>query len=320
MTPAATCLFAANMARVPLLSATNLALRRVSCQTCNNNNARNEAEQVDDMKTIARAMAVLACLGVVPAEAETPTPPPFKNFEPRRVKPPKAGATKRILVQITAPAPRAPVPQATATAPQAAAPASARYGWFWKAISPSQDDRSAGRLNEALAALNAAPAGQRVATPRLDEMQAMTRLRGIEILKATIGTQVSPALVLAVMAVESGGRVDAVSSAGARGLMQLMPATAERFGVVDAAAAEDNIRGGVKFLDFLVRKFEGDPILVLAGYNAGENSIGQHGGVPPYAETRDYVPKVLAAYGVAQGLCKTPPLLISDGCVFVTMN
>ena len=66
----------------------------------------------------------------------------------------------------------------------------------------------------------------------------------------------------------------------------------------------------------LMERFEGDPILALAGYNAGENSVTKHDGVPPYAETRDYVPKVLAAWTVARGLCLTPPQLVSDGCVF----
>ena len=69
-------------------------------------------------------------------------------------------------------------------------------------------------------------------------------------------------------------------------------------------------------LTLLVRMFEGDPILVLAGYNAGENSIADNDGVPAYAETRDYVPKVLEAFRTARALCLTPPELISDGCVF----
>ena len=66
----------------------------------------------------------------------------------------------------------------------------------------------------------------------------------------------------------------------------------------------------------LLEKFDGDPILALAGYNAGENAVTKNGGVPPYAETRAYVPKVLAAWRVARGLCLTRPELISDGCVF----
>jgi len=269
------------------------------------------------MKQVAKTLAILVCMAALPLQAETP--PPFEDFQPRRVKPPQAGAKKRILVQITAPAPQRVTTPVVKSEPKPAL-ASPRYGWFWTTVSAKEEDKSASRVTEALAALNSAPEGKAVPAPRLSDIQSIARAQGVEILKATVGTQVSPAFALAVMAVESGGRVDAVSSAGAEGLMQLMPATAKRFGVTDSKVAADNIKGGVKFLDFLVRKFEGDPILVLAGYNAGENSIGQHGGVPPYAETRDYVPKVMAAYKVAQGLCKTPPLLISDGCVFVTMN
>ena len=122
------------------------------------------------------------------------------------------------------------------------------------------------------------------------------------------------------MSVESSGRVDAVSSAGAQGLMQLMPDTASRFGVIDSTVPKQNIAGGIKYLDWLMGEFANDPILVLAGYNAGEGSVRKHAGVPPFAETRDYVPKVLAAFQVAKGLCKTPPELISDGCVFNLMN
>jgi soluble lytic murein transglycosylase-like protein len=131
---------------------------------------------------------------------------------------------------------------------------------------------------------------------------------------------VSPALVLAVIAVESSGDAAAVSTAGAEGLMQLMPATAERFGVDDALTPSENILGGVRYLDWLMEEFDGDPVIVLAGYNAGEGSLQKYNGVPPFPETRDYVPKVLAAFQVARGLCLTPPELISDGCVFVGLN
>ena len=136
-----------------------------------------------------------------------------------------------------------------------------------------------------------------------------------EILKATIGTEVSPALVLAIMTIESGGNPAVVSSAGAQGLMQLMPATAERFGVEDRLVPAQSIAGGVKYLNWLMGEFQNDPILVLAGYNVGEGSVRKYKGVPPFVETRDYVPKVLSAFQVARGLCLTPPELISDGCV-----
>ncbi|MFT6912329.1 MAG: soluble lytic murein transglycosylase-like protein, partial [Paracoccaceae bacterium] len=79
-----------------------------------------------------------------------------------------------------------------------------------------------------------------------------------------------------------------------------------------------NIKGGVAYLNWLMGAFDRDPLMVLAAYNAGENAVTRHGGVPPYPETRDYVPKVLAAWTVARGLCATPPELVSDGCVFRT--
>ncbi|WP_020039069.1 lytic transglycosylase domain-containing protein [Salipiger mucosus] len=259
------------------------------------------------------AVTSVLCAGPLPAE-----PTPFPEFSAKRVTPPEPGTRKRITVQI-APAPRAPAPppaQPSAGGTSGREAGQGRYDWFWKAVSPALNDSGPGRLEPALVKLGNPPSGGRVAEPRLQDLQGLAASHGIELLKATVGTRVSPALALAVMSVESGGRADAVSGAGAQGLMQLMPATAARFGVSDALDPVDNIRGGVAFLDFLMERFDGDPILVLAGYNAGENSIPKHDGVPPYAETRDYVPKVLAAFGVARGLCLTPPQLVSDGCVF----
>ena len=96
-----------------------------------------------------------------------------------------------------------------------------------------------------------------------------------------------------------------------------MPATAERFGVTNAFQPRENIRGGVAYLDFLLQEFSFDPVLAIAAYNAGEGAVARNNGVPPFAETRDYVPKVLAAFQIARGLCQTPPQLVTDGCVFV---
>ncbi|WP_425288683.1 lytic transglycosylase domain-containing protein [Shimia haliotis] len=258
----------------------------------------------------------MLCALVIPLQAESP--PPFPDFSAKRVTPPKPGQSKRITVQITPTTPETVGVVASIPTPEAGAQVVPLgiYGWFWSAISPDVGDAGPGRLEPALVAIGNAPAEARVKTPRLDELRATIEAYGTDILLATIGTQVSPALALAVIAVESGGRSDAVSSAGAQGLMQLMPATAERFGVDDPLVAKDNIGGGVRFLDFLMTEFDRDPILVLAGYNAGENSIPAHDGVPPFAETRDYVPKVLAAFQVAKALCVTPPELITDGCVF----
>ena len=243
--------------------------------------------------------------------------PGFSDFTFKRVKPPAPGNTApRITVQIE-PQPVAVVRPATPDAPVPdAGEAIGRYNWFWETISPLLEDSGPGRLEPALIHIANAGAGQQIAAPRLSDLLGIARTHRAELLLNTVGTRVSPALVLAVIAVESSGRVDAVSSAGAVGLMQLIPATADRFGVADSLNAGQNIKGGVAYLDWLLAEFGGDPILALAGYNAGENAVKRHGGVPPYAETRDYVPKVLAAFAVARNLCKTPPMLISDGCVF----
>jgi hypothetical protein len=101
-------------------------------------------------------------------------------------------------------------------------------------------------------------------------------------------------LICGVILQESGGNHRAVSHAGAKGLMQLMPATAKRFGVVNSFDPKQNIEGGTKYLRFLMDKFGGDYRLALAGYNAGENNVEKYGNkIPPFAETRNYVPNVL---------------------------
>lgn len=260
-------------------------------------------------------VALAVACAALPVKADSPAP--FPEFEAKRITPPKPGA-KRITVQIdpeARPAVQVKPTQASAAAPLLDSPG--RYAWFWEKVSPELAQSGPGRLHQALQVL-AGTGG--VSAPRLQALQTIAQERGIPILRATVGTNVSPALVLAVISVESSGRADAISTAGAQGLMQLMPDTATRFGVADSLVPDDNIAGGVKYLDWLMRKFDHDPILVLAGYNAGAGSVRDHAGVPPFAETRDYVPKVLAAFNVARGLCATPPELISDGCVFVSMN
>ena len=197
--------------------------------------------------------------------------------------------------------------------------AGAAYGWYWDLVAPGRQDVS-GRFGRALSALSQGPKGASVAAPRLQAMQGLAQTYGTEILKATIGTKVSPALVLAVMGIESGGDAAALSPKGAQGLMQLIPDTAARFGVKDATDPVQNIKGGVAYLDWLMDQFDLDPVMVLAAYNAGEGAVTANDGVPPYAETRDYVPKVLAAWTVAQGLCASPPELVTDPCVFKVIS
>lgn len=107
---------------------------------------------------------------------------------------------------------------------------------------------------------------------------------------------VDPALIAAVMETESRFKPDAVSHAGAKGLMQLMPATARGLGVKDPLDPRQAILGGAKLLGILSEKYKGDMKLTLAAYNAGSGAVDKHGGIPPYAETQKYVPLVLTAY------------------------
>ncbi|WP_367115666.1 transglycosylase SLT domain-containing protein [Thiohalocapsa sp.] len=113
----------------------------------------------------------------------------------------------------------------------------------------------------------------------------------------------SPALLHAVIRTESAYKANALSHAGACGLMQLMPGTAARFNVNNVWDPAQNIRGGAAYLRFLLDLFDGDLRLALAGYNAGENAVKKYGNeIPPYRETQDYVRKVLrhlAAEGLA---------------------
>ena len=113
-----------------------------------------------------------------------------------------------------------------------------------------------------------------------------------EIAAASREFGVEEAVVRAVIHAESAFNPTAVSRAGAQGLMQLMPATARRFGVTDSFEPAQNIRGGVEYLSWLLRRFNGNLTLAAAGYNAGEGAVDRHGGVPPYRETQNYVVRV----------------------------
>ena len=103
---------------------------------------------------------------------------------------------------------------------------------------------------------------------------------------------VDEAIVRAIIHAESSFNPMALSHAGAQGLMQLMPATARRFGVTNSYDAGQNIRGGVQYLAWLLKGFNGNLTLAAAGYNAGEGAVDRHGGVPPYQETQRYVARV----------------------------
>ena len=113
-----------------------------------------------------------------------------------------------------------------------------------------------------------------------------------EITAAARDYGVDESIVRAIIHAESSFNPMALSHAGAQGLMQLMPATARRFGVTNSYDASQNIRGGVQYLAWLLKRFNGNLTLAAAGYNAGEGAVDRHGGVPPYQETQRYVVRV----------------------------
>lgn len=117
------------------------------------------------------------------------------------------------------------------------------------------------------------------------------------VLEAAAANDLEPELLRAVISVESAFNPRAVSRTGARGLMQLMPQTARRYGVRDSFDPKQNIHGGARYLRFLVDRFENNLELVVAAYNAGENAVERYGrSIPPYRETRQYVPRVMNLY------------------------
>ncbi|AWH32692.1 MULTISPECIES: lytic transglycosylase domain-containing protein [Stenotrophomonas] len=130
--------------------------------------------------------------------------------------------------------------------------------------------------------------------PRVDfgSVRLNTTSFQTEIASAAREFGVEEAVVRAIIHAESAYNPTALSRAGAQGLMQLMPPTAARFGVADSYDASQNIRGGVQYLAWLLKRFNGDLTLAAAGYNAGEGAVDRHGGVPPYSETQYYVRRV----------------------------
>ncbi len=117
---------------------------------------------------------------------------------------------------------------------------------------------------------------------------------------------VDPRFIHAVIKQESRYNPKAVSGVGAEGLMQMMPGTAKRFGLKNPFDATANVEAGTKYLKFLLKRFNGDVSLALAGYNAGEGSVDKYKGIPPYGETQNYVKKIVATYGKTYHPVLTP--------------
>ncbi len=158
------------------------------------------------------------------------------------------------------------------------------------AAAPPGGDAFAQALAAARAPFAAnAPAGPAPAPPAPGELDGIVRREA-----ARCG--VDPALVRAVIANESGFNPGATSPCGAQGLMQLMPDTARGLGVSDAYDPAQNVAGGTRYLRGLLDRFGGDASLAVAAYNAGPGAVRQYGGVPPYAETQNYVRNVMESY------------------------
>jgi len=207
------------------------------------------------------------------------------------VAPPKGRVTKRLFDPSMVP--RGYGPQA--------------FTWFWKEVSPARAAANAQRWSRVVGIIESARRrGKPVFGSRAAVEGILSNYRAI-LEREAKRRHVSVPLLVAVIAVESGGNPRAISPKGAGGLMQLMPDTARRFGVLNSLAPAQNIRGGARYLDWLLRFFGDDAVLALAGYNAGEQAVEKHLGVPPFGETRDYVAKVAGAYWVARQLCQTPP-------------
>ena len=147
--------------------------------------------------------------------------------------------------------------------------------------------RATQALNDSQAETNATSAGTSLTVP--------TDLRSIfEEAANTYGVDVN--LLTAIAKQESNFTADATSSSGAMGIMQLMPATAQGLGVSDAYDPYENIMGGAKYISQLLSRYDGDVSLALAAYNAGSGNVAKYGGIPPFAETQNYVSKVLGYY------------------------
>lgn len=246
----------------------------------------------------------LALAATTPASAvQLPQVETDAEFTFRTVRPPSRGAAKRIAF-----------PGAASVRPPGRAPGPEQSRWFWDEVSTTLAAADSGRLASVLGAMGPELSRRGAARGADWATDQVLRDHGAALFRISKQENLSPTLLLAVISVESSGRSDAVSPKGAQGLMQLMPATARRFGVSDSLDPVQNIAGGARYLSFLLDMFDQDALLALAAYNAGEGAVTRHGGVPPYAETRDYVARTLAGFALLRARCTNPPDSARDPC------
>jgi len=225
-------------------------------------------------------ISVLALFAAAPALGQTPARYHFDNFDT------SAG------VRVEAPAVAAPAP--AAVRPRRVRPTARIF------TPPAPAERIVASLS---ADAPVPPAGQPPA-----RMSAGTSLAGFStgnalvdslIVESSARHGVDPLLIYSIMHQESSFKQRALSYKGASGLMQLMPATARRFGVTNIFDPRQNVEGGTRYMRWLLDRFRGDVRLALAGYNAGEGAVDKYGWrVPPYSETQNYVRRIFARYSL----------------------
>ena len=245
----------------------------------------------------------LACFVLILAESDSSSEAgilkngvrPGDRTKMHIVRPPNSGTRKRIHR-----------PGEQRKAPTSRKRRKQQHAWFWKIHAVGLTSASQSRWDDAVETMTERQAKGQGIVPG-SRIETIVTTYNSEIRIAARAHSVSELLLAAVIAVESAGKVKAVSPKGARGLMQLIPATAKRFGVQDSFDTQQNVNGGAAYLSWLLKEFRGDVLLALAGYNAGEGAVRKHGGVPPFTETRDYVVKVMDAVAAGRKLCATQP-------------
>lgn len=232
------------------------------------------------------------------AAAGAPAGPP----EPHPVQPPPQAAAAH------APAPVLP-PDIPLPAPKTTAPAEAPKAGTAEAAKPATaqpaGDEKLARLQEAASLILEVNTG----------LGAPQSPYGQLIYDIAIRHSINPQLVAALIRVESSFNPRAVSRKGAYGLMQLLPATARRFGVQkkrDLLDPVKNLEAGVRYLKWLTERFGGNTQMTLAAYNAGEGAVDRFGGIPPYRETQNYVKKIFGLLGLDPEPAAPPPSAVQE--------